>query len=92
MNNYMMIVIVPLGVADKVIKAANDAGALGATILRARGANASACDRLFSLKIEPEEEVILIVASQEVINEACAKINEKKCMKSGSVYVLPLQS
>ncbi|MGB4589040.1 MAG: hypothetical protein WBI17_07380 [Clostridiaceae bacterium] len=93
MNNFMMIAIVPLGYADKVINAANEAGATGATTLRARGAHNSANEGLFSFKIEPEEEIILIIATKEVASLVSAKIHEEfdhNCARSGSVYILPI--
>ena len=94
MNYYMMMVIVPLGHSDKVITAANEAGATGATILRARGADNSAKEGLFSFKVEPEEEIVLITATKEVTDAVCIKIHdefEKNSKRSGSVYVLPVQ-
>jgi len=94
MTNFMMIAVVPLGHADRVIKAANEVGAPGATILRARGADHSANEGLFSFKIEPEEEIILIAAAQEAINNICNKIHdefEKDSSRSGSIYILPIQ-
>ena len=92
MINFMMIAIVPLGYANKVIRAANETGASGATILHARGADSSKNEGLFSFKIEPEEEIIMITATKEVANEVCTKIHEefeKDSMRSGFVYILP---
>ena len=94
MNNILMLVIVPLGNDDKVIKAAKEAGATEATIMRARGADSSASEGLFSIKIEPEEEIILIAATKEVTDSVCSRIHdefEKGGLRSGSIYVLPLQ-
>lgn len=94
MNNFMMIAKVPLGYADRVIKAANETGASGATILRIRGVENSANQGLFSFKVEPEEEIILIVATKDVTDAVCNKIHEvfeKGCARSGSIYILPVQ-
>lgn len=94
MNDFMMIAIVPLGYADKVIKAAKEAGAPGATILRGRGAHNSAKEGLFNFAIEPEEEIILVTAAKEIINGISTKIHdefEKDCSRSGSIYILPVQ-
>ncbi|NLW47262.1 MAG: hypothetical protein GXY86_07995 [Firmicutes bacterium] len=94
MNYFMNIVVVPLGYADKVITAANEVGATGATILRARGADHSAKEGLFSIKIEPEEEIVLIIATKEVTDTICNKIHEefeKNSKRGGSIYILPVQ-
>ena len=94
MNYFMNLVIVPLGYADKAITAANEVGATGATILRARGADHSAKEGLFSIKIEPEEEIVLIIATKEVTGAICNKIHaefEKNSKRGGSIYVLPVQ-
>lgn len=95
MNNYMMIATVPMGYADKLIKAAKEAGAPGATTLRARGADHSAGEGLFSLRIEQEEEMVLIVAEEDITNAICAKIHDefdKNSKRSGSIYILPVEA
>lgn len=92
MNYYMNIVIVPLGYADKVIMTANEVGATGATILRARGADHK--EGLFSISIEPEEEIVLIIATKEVTSAICNRIHEefeKNSKRGGSIYILPVQ-
>ncbi len=92
MDNFTMLAIVPLGYADKVIEAANEAGASGATIFRARGADHTHAEGFLSFKVEPEEEIVLITATGEVINAICAKIHEKfekDSARDGSIYILP---
>lgn len=94
MNYFMNMVVVPSGYADKVITAANEVGATGATVIRARGADHLAKESLFSIKIEPEEEIVLITATKEVTDAICNKIHEvfeKNCKRGGSIYVLPVQ-
>jgi len=89
---YMMMVIVPLGLADKVVKSAKDAGATGATILHGRGAELRCKQVLF--KIEPEEEIVLIVAHQEVVDKIGKQINDNfktPCERGGTVFVLPTE-
>lgn len=91
MNEFLMIIIVPFGYADKVINAANEAGANGATIMRARGADSSKHGLFF--KVEPEEELILIAASKDITEKVCARIHEEfdeNGKRSGSIYVLPV--
>jgi nitrogen regulatory protein PII len=94
MEHLMIMAIVPLGYSDKVIEAANNAGANGATTLRARGADKAGKEGLFSFKIEPEEEIILIVVSKDIINQVCEAVGKefKNSERGGSLYLLPVQS
>lgn len=90
MNEFMMLIMVPYGYAKKVVKSANIAGADGATIIRARGA-----DRLFDIsflgfKIEPEGELVLIMASKDILDLVCSRIKQDlgNCLDC-SAYILP---
>lgn len=58
-------VVVNRGMAEEVIEAASKAGAGGGTIINARGAGRDEVQRLFSLDIEPEKEVVLILVKKE---------------------------
>lgn len=90
MKEFLMMVIVPVGFGDNVINAAYEAGATGATIMRARGADHSK-HGLFSFKVEPEEEVILIAASKDTADNVGKRIYEEfEGKRSGSVYITPI--
>jgi nitrogen regulatory protein PII len=54
--------IVDKGAAEAVIDAARGAGARGGTILHARGSGIHETEMLFAMPIEPEKEVVLILA------------------------------
>jgi nitrogen regulatory protein PII len=58
-------VIVDRGNAETVIEAAEEAGARGATVINARGAGTHETSKLFAMVVEPEKEVVLIVAAME---------------------------
>jgi nitrogen regulatory protein PII len=58
--------IVEKGKAESVIDAATRAGARGGTIINARGSGIHETQKLFSMNIEPEKEVVLIVAGKEL--------------------------
>ena len=60
--------IVDRGRAEEVIDAAAKAGSKGGTILKGRGAGIHETSKLFSLDIEPEKEVVLILAESEHSN------------------------
>jgi len=55
-------VIVDKGLAESAVEAAEAAGARGATILNARGAGVHETSRLFSMEIEPEREIVLVLS------------------------------
>jgi len=59
-------VIVDRGSAELVVEAAESAGARGATLINARGAGVHETSRLFSMDIEPEKEIVLILAEEAV--------------------------
>lgn len=89
---YMMMVIIPLGYAEKVVESAKKMGATGSTTLHARGAEMRCRQGLFN--IEPEEEIVLIVASKEVVDLVSNQIKEEfktDCERGGTVYVLPIE-
>ncbi len=57
--------IVEKGNAELVIDAAIKAGAKGGTIINARGSGVHETQRLFAMDIEPEKELVLILAEVE---------------------------
>jgi nitrogen regulatory protein PII len=67
----LIFAIVDRGKAEFVVEAANKAGSRGATIINARGSGVHETNRLFSMEIEPEKEIVLII-SEEQLTEAIA--------------------
>lgn len=63
---YLIMAKVMYGFSGRIIKAANTAGATGATILKARGEKVHGKGGIFDFKIEPEEELVLIIAAEEI--------------------------
>lgn len=58
--------IVEKGKAEEVTAAANAAGATGGTVINARGSGVHETERLFSMDIEPEKEIVLSVVRTEI--------------------------
>lgn len=58
-------VVVDKGMAEDVIDAATQAGSRGGTIINARGSGIHETSKLFSMDIEPEKEIVLILSEQE---------------------------
>ncbi len=90
-NSYLIMAKVPLGYSEIVIKGANDAGATGGTLLKARGERTPAKGGLFNIKIEPEEEIVFIMAEQEIAEKICSAIHKEFYTKrKGSLCILPI--
>lgn len=66
--------IVEKGKAEEVIEAARTAGSKGATIINARG---SGIEKLFSMEIEPEKEIVLILSEVAQTDAIVASIRDK---------------
>ncbi|UOQ84527.1 P-II family nitrogen regulator [Gracilibacillus salinarum] len=69
-----IIVIVDKGNAEDVIKAAQKAGSKGGTIINARGSGIHETDKLFSMDIEPEKEIVMILSDEDYTEPICNKI------------------
>lgn len=79
-----IIAIVDKGRAEKVIDAATEAGARGATIINARGSGVHETSKIFAIEIEPEKELVLMVVEQKITEAVCEKINDRlEISKSG---------
>lgn len=69
-------VIVDKGKAEDVIEAARKAGSKGGTIINARGAGLHETSKLFSMDIEPEKEIVLILTETETTDGILSAIRE----------------
>lgn len=61
---HAITVIVEKGNAENVIDAATEAGSKGGTIINARGSGIHETSKLFSMEIEPEKEIVLILSER----------------------------
>lgn len=61
----MITTIVEAGKAQDAVEIANEAGAQGATVLHGRGSGTEETLKLFNMEIEPEKEILLILAKKE---------------------------
>lgn len=77
-NMYHAItVIVDKGKAEYVIDVATKAGSTGGTIINARGSGIHETSRLFSMDIEPEKEIVLILSEKEKTDAIVSSIREQ---------------
>jgi nitrogen regulatory protein PII len=85
-----IITIVNRGKAEEVVEAAQLAGARGGTIINARGSGIHETSKIFNFDIEPEKEVVIILAKVEVTNAIVDSIVKKLEIKkpgNGIVFV-----
>ncbi|MDI9477601.1 MAG: P-II family nitrogen regulator [Bacillota bacterium] len=69
--------IVDRGKGENVMDAAKSAGAKGGTIINARGSGIHETEILFSMPIEPEKEVVMILAKNEIVDNITSTIREE---------------
>ncbi|WP_338031990.1 P-II family nitrogen regulator [Dehalobacterium formicoaceticum] len=69
-------VVVDKGNAEDVIEAAQKAGSRGGTIMNARGSGIHETHTLFAMPIEPEKEIVLILAENKLTEEIVTSIKE----------------
>lgn len=92
-NNIMyriITVIVDKGKAEDAVAAAEKAGSRGATIMNARGSGIHETSKLFSMEIEPEKEVVLILAESETAEKIVSLIFAQLKMDepgNGIIYI-----
>lgn len=87
--------ILQRGKADRVVKAALDVGAAGATVFFGRGMGLRERLGLLGLAIVPEKEIIMIVSKQEEtqkIFETIVKVAHLETPGMGIAYVIPIHA
>ena len=83
-------VIVDKGRAELAIEAAEDAGSKGGTVFNARGAGVHEVSRVFAMDVEPEKEVVLILAESDTTTDIVDSIRRKLDIDkpgNGIIYV-----
>lgn len=77
-NMYHAItVIVEKGNAEDVIDAATKAGSKGGTIINARGSGIHETSKIFSMEIEPEKEIVLILSERNTTDAITSSIQKE---------------
>jgi nitrogen regulatory protein PII len=76
MEYQAIFTIVDKGRSEEVIDAAVKAGATGATVINARGSGSHAPQRIFNIPIQPEKEIILIIARQELVQPITEQVRQ----------------
>jgi len=73
---HAIIVIVEKGNAEDVMDAATKAGSKGGTIINARGSGIHETSKVFSMEIEPEKEIVLILSESNATDAITSSIRK----------------
>ena len=88
----LVVAIVQRGYSDEVVFAAKSAGAKGAVIIQGKGSGSSE-RKFFGFKIDPENEVVMILVKEEIvvpIMKAIYAMVDYKSSARGMVFALPV--
>ena len=69
--------VVDKGRGEDVVDASKAAGARGATIIHARGSGIHETEMLFAMQIEPEKDVVLVLAKDDIRDRIITAIRER---------------
>ncbi len=90
MHNAIFI-IVDRGLAEEVVLAAQSKGARGGTIINARESDLDNKDKVFNMPIEPEKEIVMILAEKSITDEITEEIRKKLNIdhsQNGTIFVV----
>ena len=73
----LVFVVVDRGKAEFVVEAANKAGSRGATIINGRGSGIHETSKIFSMEIEPEKEIVLIISENNLTEAIISSISKE---------------
>ena len=93
MNQYELIyAIVNKGKGEEIVDAAQKAGSSGATIINARGSSVHETTKIFSIEIEPEKEIVLMIVKSDIKDQICQTIIKDTQITEAGKGVLFTQS
>lgn len=72
----VIFVVVDRGKGENVIDAAKAAGARGGTIIHGRGSGIHESSTVFSIPIEPEKEIVMILCGNELVDPIVDSVRE----------------
>ena len=74
----LIVIIANQGYSVEVMDVARAAGATGGTILHARGVGLQHAEKFFGISIQPEKEMLYIVAKKEISRKIMLAVTEQK--------------
>jgi nitrogen regulatory protein PII len=91
----LICVIVDRGKATSVIETASKAGSSGGTIINARGSGIHETSKLFTMDIEPEKELVLLLSEEHLSDLIVSAVREQVEIDkpgNGIIFVLNVNS
>lgn len=91
----LILCIVNEGFADTVMEVAKEAGASGGTILNARGTANKEAEAFFHITIQPEKEILMVLAPTEIKDAILHAIYRKAGLGTtspGIAFSLPVDN
>lgn len=88
-----IIAIINDGFSDTAMEAAKACGARGGTILHARGTASKEAEKFFNISIQPEKEMIMILASNDIVDNILKGLYNSvgtSTPAQGIVFTLPV--
>lgn len=92
---YLIFAIVNRGNFEKVMEAARSAGATGGTLLHGRGLSSEEAVKFLGITIQPEKDIVLILAPQKDHHKIMERISHELSINSpgkGICFSLPVNS
>ncbi|MDR1539860.1 MAG: P-II family nitrogen regulator [Clostridiales bacterium] len=85
--------VVDKGLAEDVVTAGKAAGARGGTIINARGSGIHDASVVFAMAIEPEKEMVMILAQKDLTGKIVTSIRDKMRIdepNKGIIFTVPV--
>lgn len=94
MTDYELIFcIVNTGFSDTVMHAAREAGARGGTVLNARGTANKEAEEIFSITVQPEKEIVMILVPTDIRDAVLHGVYNEAGLKTagqGICFAMPV--
>lgn len=93
MDYELIICIVNTGFTDVVMTAAKEHGARGGTVLHGRGTANKEAEEFFSITVQPDKEMVMILVPSDIKNEVLHAIYQAAGLKTagqGIAFAMPV--
>ncbi len=94
-THEMIVCIVNAGFSEAVMDAAKEVGASGGTVLLARGTADPEAERFFKITVQPEKEMVMILAPKEQKDDILHALYKSVGLKTpgqGIAFSMPVDS
>lgn len=81
-------IIVDQGEGQDVMQVAEDHGAQGGTLLRARGAGSAEVSRIFNMEIEPQKDILLIISNADATDNIIEGVSRDLKLEEANTGIL----